>query len=634
MIPSVLLPAVHQDPSTPYLDSTPVASTSAVPYTPDEQTIHCSQCNRDLPRSNFPTRLINLQPYQVCRAHEWYWTEAKRAQNWAPEHTSTLQQICDAFEQVARDDGEFEDRFMVNGEERDVDRMVQALARAGNWKLKSMTPRASRAKVSANDPPPPPTWLYAFREQTDPKKVNRFRLTIWFHRTEGKFTMTLKREVKKDRSERPWARPERTKGKAIQRIEGEPGEAERSIPPPPPPDAVRRQSPNVERSQSELSRAQQDAQQMPPPPIPPRKKARRVEPSLVSVPLPRPPASFTSSSTSTLSSSSNQLLPQTDMAFPDALAQLQQSFSNDGASLTLPTPPPSYSSSSNNPFASNPTSTSTSSSQSTTMLTLFEMLNMPAFDPPIIPLPPRNPRPASTTTNNNDHHNNNNNNNNNNNSKRLSNQRQHPQEAQKAPAKAGKELEDAVADILGTRRRTTRSRTRSQEADEEEDLELSGGEEEEEEDEGDYEDSIPDDSSEEGDEDERNEEGRGEEDDDDGSSFFESSAEEYSEQGSGGEEEEEEEEGGVDWFTGFITKQMPGMVNAGDNEEEDDDEEEVREGEIERTSNGSRQSQKEKQNQPNTTSGTPGPTQRKRGRSGSLTGEEDEVDELESSSEE
>lgn len=138
MIPSVLLPAVHQDPSTPYLDSTPVASTSAVPYTPDEQTIHCSQCNRDLPRSNFPTRLINLQPYQVCRAHEWYWTEAKRAQNWAPEHTSTLQQICDAFEEVARDDGEFEDRFMVNGEERDVDRMVQALARAGNWKLKSM----------------------------------------------------------------------------------------------------------------------------------------------------------------------------------------------------------------------------------------------------------------------------------------------------------------------------------------------------------------------------------------------------------------------------------------------------------------------------------------------------------------
>ncbi|GAA5946767.1 hypothetical protein JCM3765_002009 [Sporobolomyces pararoseus] len=606
MLPSVLQPAIHREPSTPYLTSTPVASTSAVPYSADEETIRCSQCNHELPVSNFPTRLINLQPYQVCRTHEWYWTEAKRAQNWAPERTSTLQQICDAFEEVSKDDGEFEDRFMVDGEEDDVDRMVEALARAGNWKLKSMTPRASRAKASSSDPPPPPTWLYGFREQTDPKRVNRFRLTIWFHHKEGKFTMTLKREVKKDRSERPWARPERTKGQAIQQIEGEQGEAERSIPPPPPSEANRRHSPNEEGSQSNLSRAQQDAQQMPPPPIPPRKKARRVEPSLVSVPLPRPPASFAPST----SSSSNQLAPLPDNAFPDALAQLQHSLSNDGASLTLPTPPSSFHSSSNNAFTSNPTSTP--SNQSTTMLTLFEMLNMPAFDPPIIPLPPRNTRPATATD---PQH-----------SRRPSNQQRHPQEAQKAPAKAGKELEDAVADALGTWRTTTmRSRTGTQDAVEEEDLEHSGGEEE---DEGDYEDSIPDDSSEE-DEDDRNG-GQGEEDDD-ASSFFESSAEEYSDQGSGGEEEEEEE-GGVDWFTGFITKQMPGMVNAGDDEE--DDEVEEREGERERPQDSKRGGESEKQNQPSTTSSTSRSSKRKRGKGSSITGEEDEVDELESSGEE
>lgn len=134
--PSVLLPAADQQTSS-YLSASSVASTSTVPYS-TEPVLHCSQCKRDRPVSAFPVRLISLQPYLVCLTHEWYWTEAKRAAQWAPERTMALAEVCEAFTEIARNEGEFEDRFMIEGDEVDLQRVVDSLANAGNWTIKKL----------------------------------------------------------------------------------------------------------------------------------------------------------------------------------------------------------------------------------------------------------------------------------------------------------------------------------------------------------------------------------------------------------------------------------------------------------------------------------------------------------------
>lgn len=134
---AVLLPASEKS-RAPYLSPAPVASTSAVPYEPAPGTLRCSQCNLVRPIADFPLRLVNLQPYQVCFAHEWYWTDVKRAQLWVPDHTSTLEEACDAFREIAKDDAEYDDRFMIDGDESDLHHIVDSLARAGDWKIKEL----------------------------------------------------------------------------------------------------------------------------------------------------------------------------------------------------------------------------------------------------------------------------------------------------------------------------------------------------------------------------------------------------------------------------------------------------------------------------------------------------------------
>ncbi|GAA6013032.1 hypothetical protein JCM11491_000945 [Sporobolomyces phaffii] len=554
--PSVLLAASNAPPrgSGHLALASPVASTSSIPYS-NEPTLHCSQCQKDRPVSDFPVRLINLRPYLVCLSHDWYWTDAKRASHWAPEHTSSLREACDAFATIARDGGEYEDRFMLDGDESDLKRIVDSLARAGDWKTKKITPRKSRAKTSHHESPPTTTFIYGFRERADPKVVNRFTLTMYLHRTERKFTMTFKPEGKKDRSDGAWARPNRCKFKLVQTVEVEQGRDERRLPPRPPSSSIAETSLGPEAADgassadSALSRAQRDAQQMPPPPIPPRKKARRVEPSLVSSTLLRAAPSST-----TLAD-----YPQESLVLSGPPAQLQQhAWPLDGPVPPLPTPPryPAH----GPPRNSDPTLSSFADPYSTSnrllstdSLTLFEMLANPAFDPPIIPLLPRPQRPAPAT------------------------RRDMTPQTQRTPAAAGKELDDAVADALGGRRRNHRRGTKSRRGEsleDEEELGDGGGHEigvigngnsddsgSNAGDEGDYEDSIPDDSSQ---EDEQSPEGRVDDDDDDVSSFFESSAEEYSDFGESGDEgegdEEEEDEDEEDWLAGFVSKQMPGMV--------------------------------------------------------------------------
>lgn len=411
--------------------------------------------------------------------------------------------------------------------------------------------------------------------------------------------MTLKPDGKQGRSDKPWARPDRKKTIDVveSRDEKKKGKEreqayERFVPPPP---STAHDGPNrhsmmdaelpqalldisakevstihdnsLDSTTSDsLSRAQRDAQQMPPPPIPPRKKARRVEPCLIAPAPPRP-----SSTAFIRANSLSSELPKPPPRF-------------NNTSTRPPDPSSSYSSASsfNSPLAAPyayPGTIPTSSSSkyvSPHTLTLFEMLAMPDFDPPMIPLLPRQraarPTPQTQTT----------------------------------PAAAGRELDGLVADALGG---TTPREGESDE--EEEEMERDRIQV----DEGDYEDSIPDDSS----EDERDGEGDGEGDEgiDDGasvSSFFESSAEE-SAFGSGDEEEEEEEEG--DWLAGFVSKQMPGMVE--DEEEEDEEEQEP----IPQPQ--SSPERPERRSSP-----------RKRGREAKQNGKkvlEDEVDELDSSGE-
>ncbi|GAA5931960.1 uncharacterized protein JCM15063_001085 [Sporobolomyces koalae] len=556
--PSVLLPAVnhHSSPpsrtprSFPAATHAPTASTSAIPYSDDQlPQLHCSQCKRERPVTDFPIRLINLQPYLVCLAHEWYWTEAKRSLHWAPETTSSLQEACTAFTRIAHENPlEYEDRFMLDGDEGDMETIVSRLAAAGDWTYKKMTPRASRAKPSHNDPPPPPMFLYGLRERMD-AKTTRYKLTVYFHRDVRKFTMTLKPEGKRDRSAGPWARPERTRS-------NKPRQEENGSEPPPPPPPVTApgakpmliQHPMAEQSDS-LSRAQIDAQQMPPPPIPSRKKARRVEPSLVSPSPSRPPNSSFPSQNLTYSSSTLGANP---------FAHLQQPWPVDPENASLPNPPASFYNSNAQYRPSQSSSSSSASRQflSSDALTLFEMLANPAFDPPIIPLLPR-PRTISTSTS----------------SHRapaaISVRTDTTPQQQTTPVASGKELDDAVADALGGRT------PRGQEEEDRDQVLRSDHDEDDY-----YEDSIPDDSSQDDDgRDDTLENEEEDDDDDDESSFFESSAEEEEEaeddrdevdHGDSDENEDddddddEEEEEEEDWLAGFVSKQMPGMVEEDD----------------------------------------------------------------------
>ena len=409
--------------------------------------------------------------------------------------------------------------------------------------------------------------------------------------------MTLKPDGKQGRSDKPWARPDRKRNLDVteSRDEKKKGKEreqayERFVPPPPSMvhEQLRRATEDTEfpkslfdistkavstiqvdsfdsTSSDSLSRAQRDAQQMPPPPIPPRKKARRVEPSLIA-PAPLRPSSINAFTTANSLSSSELPKPPARFTNPST-----RPLDPSTSSSSMYTPPLAA------PYAFHETIPSSSSSKyvSPHTLTLFEMLAMPDFDPPMIPLLPRQratrPTPQTQTT----------------------------------PSAAGRELDGLVADALGG--------LTPREGDSDEEEEIQGDREI---DEGDYEDSIPDDSS----EDERDREGEGEGDDgidEDGgsvSSFFESSAEE-SGFGSGEEEEEEEEEEEGDWLAGFVSKQMPGMGE----DERDDEEEEEEESMTQLQASPERRSSK-----------------RKRGRETYTKGKtvlEDEVDELDSSGE-
>lgn len=294
--------------------------------------------------------------------------------------------------------------------------------------------------------------------------------------------------------------------------------------------------------------AERDREQMPPPPVPsarPAKKARRVEPQLVS----RTPTSLASNGLNTPFSAATTewshflsfptlLQPQAPAPAPRQTGPQQQQQQQHGNFPLDPLLLSAFSSASPSSSAGHPAAPSPR--HEARPLSLAELLSSAIFEPPIIDLPPR-----------------------------PSYQSQHAATGRSAPSRTGRALDAAVADALGA----------TPDA-------LDSGEEEEEDGSGDddasgyYEDSIPDESSaEEDDDDEEGDaDGRGGGDGASVSSFFESSAEETEYGSASGEEDDEDDEGEDNWLEGFAAQQMG--LRRGEPEEEELDEEEDEDDEL------------------------------------------------------
>lgn len=122
--------AEFASPPPPPLQGSTVASTSAAvaAQAAPRATAKCSQCKETDPNA-FPIRLATLEPYLVCKAHDWYWSEAVKAKNWAPESVSRFSEI---IEFVKEGNGEGMS-WMVEGQAKDRDGMVGAITALRNW---------------------------------------------------------------------------------------------------------------------------------------------------------------------------------------------------------------------------------------------------------------------------------------------------------------------------------------------------------------------------------------------------------------------------------------------------------------------------------------------------------------------
>ncbi|GJN87172.1 hypothetical protein Rhopal_000117-T1 [Rhodotorula paludigena] len=592
--PSVLLQAPpgtappHSAPPPPRLPTQrPRAQTPPVPA----DWIRCSQCKKHKDPSAFPVRLINLIPYQVCLAHDWYWTEAKRATHWAPTTTISWAGLCDAARQLRADQTGAQGKWRVSGRASERESLVDRISRAGGWTAKEIPFRQSTAK---NDSLPSPTWIYSL-EPTASSSSNpsSFKLQLWAHDSIGCYTITLVPSTK-GKEVSAWARPGRARKpkSAAAPVDVETGQPARKSESAAAPSgdapgmaallaaaaqtasAATSTSSSKRRSTSSVPSADRDREQMPPPPVP--KKPRRVEPLLVS-----PNPTFSSSG------------PNSQTPFAAAAADQSWAHLFSFPTLQLPSAPPAASSASD-PFpldplltaapgssdaaplpvgalpAFPPAASSSSSSRAphsgslqldpNRPLTLAELLSSAIFEPPNIDLPPRLPAhnaasSSSIFT-----------------ARTSSRSRRPAHTAARVRTKAGKELDEAVADALGNATPPVSAAG----ADEE-------GALSEEEGEGYYEDSIPDESSEEEDDDEEDEEllegdtpGGGA----DGasvSSFFESSAEETDYGSARPGDDESDEDGEDNWLEGFAAQQM-GLTRGETDDEEDEEEDEEDEG--------------------------------------------------------
>lgn len=238
-------------PSAGLPTSVPVASTSAPP--PPTTSIRCSQCKKTKPLSDFPVRLINLQPYQVCRTHTWYWTKEKQAVHWVPEEVKSIERVSQEVLSVRGNVEGAVDKWMVKAASEDRAALVQRIATAGGWKSKALYaphpfPLSPVSKLiiqscsnvrksgAKSDSPPHPTFHYSLNPlpASSPSTSatpaddshGTFKLILYQHEADGSYTMTLRSDDKKKAPLQPWARPERVRKTAKDKEEGAGGAGE------------------------------------------------------------------------------------------------------------------------------------------------------------------------------------------------------------------------------------------------------------------------------------------------------------------------------------------------------------------------------------------------------------------------
>ncbi|GAA5976311.1 hypothetical protein JCM10908_005453 [Rhodotorula pacifica] len=578
-------------------EAVPVASSSATAL------IRCSQCKTYKRPSDYPIRIINLEPYHVCLSHKWYWTPAKQANNWAPSTTTTLDQVCDDVRQLKDGVPDTPTSWMLDGTEDDLARIVRSIANVGDWTQDSVT---VRQKKKASEGQTSPMFAYNLARRGRPKRSvgGGFRLNLYVHVVKGKITFTMKAEDL-PKGSLAWSRPDRWKsrkaqngiagGEENQQAPNVPAEATpnasavraesaqvamgQAVPPPlefapSPLEAALRAAAAVAASEAGLlapgqgdssvnasashqgrTRSAADHEVMPPPALPasrPAKRARRVEPLLVS---PMPTFNATSSTTSAFADAPDwtRFLSFPTLTFPEGGDIPIDPF------LTTTSAPDSSTTDTNvGAVAAKapknrhpPPPKAPLASASSRPLTLAEMLSSSLFEPPDIDLPSRVTVPAGSGTQH-----------------LQSNKHQtaRPQgvatsaAAASAPSPAAalatQELVSALASLRdGLYARSTgqspavvseAAPTPAAQPDDRND---------DEDHESYYEDSIPDTSSEE--EDSEDEDDAASQDiGSDMSSFFESSSEEGDEDDGGGESED----GGAgeedNWLEGFAAQQM------------------------------------------------------------------------------
>lgn len=563
--------------------------------------VRCSQCKKDKPLDEYPARLINLKPYQVCTAHAWYWTAAKQHSQWAPSTRTSFEDMCS---EVSRAGSSAQGKWLVEAGAEDRQWFVEQLAAAGNWTAEELcvhlllrsrhykrSPTDSRAlppcsairpTTAKGDAAPSPTWVYSLWPSSTsttpaPSVQELFKLQLWHHEAARAFTITLRSDGA-SKGPAPWARPGRVRPSQAQQAQNAvlaaPAPAQGQalparaaalpVPPlgstaPPRPQKVGGRFATSAPSTVAARNADRDRdrEQMPPPPVPsarPAKKARRVEPQLVSP----TPTSLGSSGLITPFSAAHAEWSHF-LSFPTLVQQPQQPVAppaqqqQQHAHHDFPLDPLLLSS------LVQPSPSSASLQQAPVQdfrpLSLAELLSSAIFEPPIIDLPPR-PPPTHHT---------------------------HARAPAHAPApRSGRALDAAVADALGATPDTLGGDESASGSDEDGSDDDAGR--------GYYEDSIPDESSA---DDDDAEEGAGEgQDGASVSSFFESSAEE-TEYGSDDERalsEDEDDEGEDNWLEGFAAQQMGlgprrgvvrGRASAAEELEEEEDEgaDELSEGE-------------------------------------------------------
>lgn len=578
---------------TPPLDALPVASGSTTAL------IRCSQCKTYKRPSDYPLRIINLEPYHVCLAHKWYWTPAKQANNWAPSATTSLEQVCDDVRQLRDGVPGSPTCWMLDGTEEDLARVVKDIASVGDWASEIV---AVRQKKKVSEGQNSPMFGYNLVPRGRPKRSvgGGFRLNLYVHTLKSKITLTMKAEDL-PKGSLAWSRPDRWKSRkelASNEVNGHQEPAAGGITATVDASAVRleseqiarAQNPPIEQAPSPLEAAlraaaavaaneaglsipgqrdvwvngdgiqqgsrrdRADDEVMPPPALPasrPAKRARRVEPLLVS---PMPTSNATSSTTSAFAAAPDwtrflsfptMTLPNGDIPIDPFIATTSApdsaSSPNVGAvAAKAPkrrhVPPPKV-----------PPSSSISSSSRP--LTLAEMLSSSLFEPPDIDLPPRATAPASSGT------------------QHLQSSKHHAVRTQaaadsaaiaaSAPSPAATLATQELVSALTSLRDGLYARSTGQSPAVVSDVvttpaQQSDHQRGDEDHESYYEDSIPDTSSEEDESDDDDDDAASRDIGSDMSSFFESSSEEADD----GESEDEAAGEEDNWLEGFAAQQM------------------------------------------------------------------------------